>query len=68
MSEWITEIRDLTETTKKIRSFRQAGHYDKARRLLPRDAVYPVTDHVARRLGMTDQLQGNDVPCQRFCR
>ena len=58
VSDWITEIRDLTETTRKIRSLRQAGHYDKARRLLPRDAVYPVTDHVARRLGMTESTAG----------
>jgi hypothetical protein len=51
VSEWITELRDLTETTTKIRSLRKAGHYDKARRLLPRETVYPVTENVARRLG-----------------
>ena len=52
VSDWITEIRDLTEITNKIRSLRKAGHYDKARRLLPRETTYPVTDNVARRLGM----------------
>lgn len=52
VSDWITEIHDLTETTNKIRSLRKAGHYDKARRLLPGESQYPVTDNIARRLGM----------------
>lgn len=52
VSDWISEIRDLTEITMKVRSLRKAGHYDKARRLRPREAIYPVTDNVARRLGM----------------
>ncbi|MGH7202771.1 MAG: DUF4291 domain-containing protein [Planctomycetaceae bacterium] len=52
VSEWIVEIRDLTETTAKIRRLRQSGHYDKAKRLLPREAPYPVDPAVARRLGM----------------
>jgi hypothetical protein len=56
VSQWIMEIRDLTETTSKIRSLRKSGHYNKAKRLLPREAAYPVEAAVARRLGMDAKM------------
>jgi hypothetical protein len=52
VSEWIKEISDLTATTARIRSLRKAGQYDKAKRLLPREATYPVDSEIAQRLGM----------------
>src|SRR5690606_33784699 len=56
VSGWIMEIRDMTDATAKLRSLRKAGHYQKARRLLPREIIYPVDADVSRRLGMRGPL------------
>ncbi len=53
VSEWIMEVRDSTHIAAVMLRHRQAGRYDAAKRLLPREAVYPVADDTARRLGMT---------------
>lgn len=49
---WTREIIDLTPLTAKLRQFRQQGDYDKAKRLLPRESVYPVDQATADQLGI----------------
>jgi hypothetical protein len=55
VSEWITEIKDLTPMVAKIRSLRQAGKFPEAKRLLPAERVYPVVAGTSRRLGMATE-------------
>ncbi|MCC9605566.1 DUF4291 domain-containing protein [Blastopirellula sp. JC732] len=50
--KWTREIVDLTPLTAKLRQFRQAGDYDKAKRLLPRESIYKVEEATAARLGI----------------
>lgn len=52
VSEWIVEIRDLTELTGKLRQLRRTGDFPKAARMLPAESVYPVSPSIATRLGM----------------
>ncbi|TWT39509.1 DUF4291 domain-containing protein [Blastopirellula retiformator] len=49
---WTREIVDLTPLTAKLRQFRQQGDYDKAKRLLPRESIYPVDQATADQLGI----------------
>ena len=51
-TNWIQEIADLTELTKKIRRLCRDGRYSQAKRLLPAEAVYPVDRPFATKLGM----------------
>ncbi|MDC0740842.1 DUF4291 domain-containing protein [Polyangium mundeleinium] len=50
VDEWITEIVDLTERVRKMRDFLNSRQVDKARRLLPREAVYPLSPELRRRI------------------
>ena len=50
VEEWIVEIKDLTPLTRKIASLRKSGQWEKAARLLPPEKVYPLPDHLSRRL------------------
>ena len=52
VNEWIVKIEDLTPLTRKIYGLLQAGHADKAKHHLPPERVYPVSDEIAKRLGM----------------
>lgn len=52
VDEWLVGIADYTPLTKKIRRLCDEGHYDRAKRLLPAERVYPVDAEVARNLGM----------------
>lgn len=51
-TKWITEIQDYTPLTRKIHAFCRDGEYDKAKKLLPPERVYPVPEEIAKRLGM----------------
>jgi hypothetical protein len=52
VSDWIQEIRDLTQLTANIRRLRREGQHAKAKRLLPPESVYPVEPATAKRLGI----------------
>ncbi len=52
VDDWLVGIADYTPLTKKIRRLCDEGHYDRAKKLLPAERVYPVDAEVARNLGM----------------
>lgn len=47
---WIRELVDITPTVRKIHALLGAGREAAARRLLPRERVYPLPDAIARRI------------------
>lgn len=49
---WCQSITDLGDLVARLRALRKAGRWEDARRLLPPERVYPVSDAIARRLGM----------------
>ena len=51
--EWVVAIADLSPLVARMRSLRAAGDHDHARRLLPPERPYPVSDELARRLGIS---------------
>ncbi|MGD1840769.1 MAG: DUF4291 domain-containing protein [Thermonemataceae bacterium] len=51
-NEWIEEIVDMTPLTKKINQLRKDGKHKEAKRLLPNEKVYPVSDEVEKRIGI----------------
>ncbi len=51
--EWIVKIEDYTPLVKKIRSFTKSGDFDKAKKLLPVEKMYPLSDNLARKIGAT---------------
>jgi hypothetical protein len=53
VEEWIVSITDYTDRVRKIHASKQSGHYDRARRLLPPERVYPLPEAVATRIGMS---------------
>lgn len=52
VEEWTVDIKDLTGVAKKIADLRKRGEYDKARRLLPPEKVYPLPEVLHERLGV----------------
>ena len=52
VNEWTLEIRNETPLARKISALLKAGETSKAKELLPRERVYPVSESIARRLGM----------------
>lgn len=50
--DWVLEIVDFTERTRKIRALYLSGNQRRAKDQLPPERVYPVSDDVVRRLGM----------------
>lgn len=52
VDEWTREIRDVSELVARLRKLREAGEYDKAERLLPREIVYPTPADIRGRLRM----------------
>ncbi len=51
-NEWIVEITDMTPLTKKIYALKRAGKFKEAKRLLPKERVYPISDEIARKIGV----------------
>lgn len=52
VKEWIVSLEDLTSRVHKMRELVAGGSVDRARRLLPSERSYPVSESIARRLGM----------------
>lgn len=52
VEEWTTSITDLTQLVAKLKRLRAAGEYAAAKRLLPKEKVYPVSEQIQTRLGM----------------
>jgi hypothetical protein len=52
VNEWPLEIRNETPLARKIAALLKAGEASKAKTLLPRERVYPVSAAIARRLGI----------------
>ncbi|VTR96859.1 Uncharacterized protein OS=Sorangium cellulosum (strain So ce56) GN=sce8945 PE=4 SV=1: DUF4291 [Gemmata massiliana] len=50
VEDWIVGIEDYTPRVRKIYDFLQSGRADRAKRLLPSERVYSVSDEVRRRL------------------
>lgn len=50
--DWIVDIEDYTPLVQKIYDFRKKGEYDKAKKLLPIEKVYPVSEEIMKCLGM----------------
>jgi hypothetical protein len=50
--EWIVGIADMTPLVRKLRTLIQSGHADKAKALLPKERLYPVSALLAKILGM----------------
>jgi hypothetical protein len=48
--EWVTEIEDFTPRVRKMVELLRSGQAEKARRHLPPERVYPVSDDLGRRL------------------
>jgi hypothetical protein len=55
VSDWIIEIRDLTELTMKVRRLCREGQHQKARRLLPPERTYAVDNDNSTRLGIKNR-------------
>ncbi|WP_353121033.1 DUF4291 domain-containing protein [Dysgonomonas capnocytophagoides] len=51
-NDWIVDIEDYTPLVHKIYQLKMDGRHDKAKELLPREKVYPVSDEIMKRLGM----------------
>jgi Domain of unknown function (DUF4291) len=51
--EWVVGIEDLTPRVRKIHNLLQAGQADKAKRHLPSERVYSVSQEIGRRLLIT---------------
>lgn len=50
--EWIEEISDITPLTRNIYQLKMAGKYPEAKRLLPKEKVYPVDPEIEKRIGI----------------
>lgn len=50
-NEWIVKIEDYTPLVKKILSLTKLGEYDKAKKLLPNEKVYPLPTELALTIG-----------------
>jgi hypothetical protein len=54
VDHWIVGITDLTPLTHKIRRLCEEGEHDRAKRLLPAEKAFEVSDEIAARLGMVE--------------
>ncbi|HEY7850152.1 MAG TPA: DUF4291 domain-containing protein [Ktedonobacterales bacterium] len=52
VGEWTQEIRDITPLVRSLRGLLDDGRATEAQRRLPRERHYPVSDALARRLGI----------------
>ncbi len=53
VQEWIVDIEDLTGKVAKMYDLLQAGHTDKAKRLLPPEKIYPVTADIGPQIALS---------------
>ena len=53
ISEWITDIEDITETSKHIHHLITANKIDQAQELLPVEKYYPIPDQIAANIDAT---------------
>ncbi|MFE5285075.1 DUF4291 domain-containing protein [Nocardia sp. NPDC056611] len=51
VDDWVVEIRDLTTLTHKISAHLREGRVDRAKDLLPPEKRYPLTEHLAKKVG-----------------
>lgn len=51
-NDWIVDIEDYTPLVHKIYQLKMDGRHDKAKELLPKEKVYPVSDEIMKRLWM----------------
>lgn len=51
-NDWIVDIEDYTPLVHKIYQLKMDGRHDKAKELLPKEKVYPISDEIMKRLGM----------------
>jgi len=51
-NDWISEIVDLTPLVKKINLLRKAGKYKEAKRLLPKEKLYPLNNEIEKKIGV----------------
>jgi hypothetical protein len=49
--DWIVKIEDYTPLVKKILSLTKSGAYDKAKKQLPVEKLYPLSSELARKIG-----------------
>ncbi len=49
--DWIVKIEDYSPLVKKILTLTKQGEYDKAKKLLPTEKIYPLSNEIARRIG-----------------
>jgi len=52
VERWLVELTEITSRVKRIRDLLAAGEVEQARRQLPSERRYPVSEHIAARLGM----------------
>ncbi len=50
--QWIQDIIDYTPLAKKINQLRKLGKYKEAKRLLPKEKEYKVTDKISQKIGI----------------
>lgn len=53
VDEWIVDIQDYSPMVKKMYDLLQAGQVDKAKKSLPKERVYPVSEEIGKRIGMS---------------
>lgn len=51
-NDWIVDIQDYTSLAHKIYQLKMDGRPDKAKELLPKEKIYPVSLEIMKRLGM----------------
>lgn len=50
--DWIVDIQDYTPLAHKIYDLKMKGEYENAKKLLPKERIYPVPTEIMNRLGM----------------
>lgn len=50
---WVIKIEDMRPLVRKIHNLCKAGQYENAKKLLPSERVYPVSDEIAHRIGVS---------------
>jgi hypothetical protein len=52
VTDWTTEIKDLTPLVARLRQLRKEGHHAAAKKLLPPERIYAIDASIGNRLGM----------------
>jgi len=53
VQDWIVDIQDYSPLVSKIHQLCKKGMVDKAKRLLPKEKVYPISEELGKRIGIT---------------